>query len=316
MDIKLSYVSEKDIDLLVIEELVASNEFCNLFLSKMNRTDFTLISIQHSNNDIELGESDITAIFSNGKIKHALLIEDKIDAVAMPNQCGRYYDRGNLAINNGKYGSFDIFLIAPNEYIESNTEAKKYPYNITYEELIEFFENQSGPRSLYKLQTLKMAVDKKQSGYVPQTDHKITQFNKLYDAYKDEHFPQLHLNSYTGDRGPRAFWPSYRSFFKYGHITHKSDKGYVDLMFRGLGEHLGHINNCLKNILEGDMQIVQTGKSGSVRIYVPIIDFKGDFDKQVSNLNLVFQAVDRLTKLTSKINAAELFSPINPPLNE
>jgi hypothetical protein len=310
MEIKLSYVSEKDIDLLVIEELISSTEFCNIFLRKINKTSFKLISIQHSNNDVELGESDITAIFSNGNIKHALLIEDKIDAIAMPNQCGRYFSRGNLAVNKGIYDSFDIFLIAPKDYMVSNSEARKYPYKITYEELIEFFEKQTETRNLYKLEVLKLAVEKKQSGYVPQVDHKITQFNKLYDSYKDKHYPELHLNSYSGDRGPRAFWPSYRSFVKNGHITHKSNKGYVDLMFRGLGKHLGHISKCLENILDDDMLIVQTGKSGSVRIHVPVIDFKDDFDKQVSNLDLAFQAVTRLTKLSGEINTEKLFSPL------
>ena len=311
MEIKLSYVSEKDIDLLVIEELVSSTDFCDLFLRKIDKTEFNLISIQHSNNDVELGESDIIAIFSNNNLRHALLIEDKIDAVAMPNQCGRYFYRGKSGVTNGIYDSFDVFLVAPKEYTQSNLEAQKYPHHVTYEELIQFFNSQSGPRSIYKIETLKMAIEKKQFGYIPQTDHAITRFNKLYDSYKDEHFPQLHLNSYSGDRGPRAFWPSYRSYVKNGHITHKSDKGYVDLMFRGLGEHLGHISKCLMDILEDDMKIVQTGKSGSVRIYVPMIDFKGDFDKQIPNLNIVFNAVDRLTKLTSKINAADLFSPTN-----
>ena len=44
--------------------------------------------------------------------KHSFLIEDKIDAVAMPDQHDRYVKRGLKGVENGEYNGFDIFLFA------------------------------------------------------------------------------------------------------------------------------------------------------------------------------------------------------------
>ena len=44
--------------------------------------------------------------------KHSFLIEDKIDAVAMPDQHERYVKRGQKGVENGEYNGFDIILFA------------------------------------------------------------------------------------------------------------------------------------------------------------------------------------------------------------
>ena len=57
--------------------------------------------------DQEDGESDITVILSNEINKIALLIEDKIDAHAMPMQPERYIKRGKKGIENTNSFSFE-----------------------------------------------------------------------------------------------------------------------------------------------------------------------------------------------------------------
>ena len=90
---KFSDVSERDMDLLFLEEMASSQEFLNIFLAKIILSNAIVCSIEQSKVDVEYGESDMTVIVEKDGNKYGLLIEDKIDAVAMPNQSGRYTAR-------------------------------------------------------------------------------------------------------------------------------------------------------------------------------------------------------------------------------
>ena len=57
-----SDVSERDMDLLISEEIVSSFDFLALFLQKVGRVSATVSSVELSKSDAVLGESDITAI--------------------------------------------------------------------------------------------------------------------------------------------------------------------------------------------------------------------------------------------------------------
>ena len=105
MNLKFEKVLERDVDLLIISKLNNDNNFINFFLSKIDLNNCTIEEIEHSSKDND-GESDITIILNNSKEKIGLLIEDKIDAIAMPNQKERYNIRGNKGIDNKKYDNF------------------------------------------------------------------------------------------------------------------------------------------------------------------------------------------------------------------
>ena len=121
MNINMEKVFERDIDLLMINKFVNENKTCHFFSSKVGIENYLVESVQHSLMD-ENGESDITVILNNGTKKIAFLIEDKIDAIAMPNQRGRYDIRGNKGINNKEYEEYFVFIIAPKEYLDSNED--------------------------------------------------------------------------------------------------------------------------------------------------------------------------------------------------
>ena len=131
-----SDVSERDMDLLFLEEFVCSQEFLNIFLSKIDLLNATICSVEHSKVDVEFGESDLTIIVEKDGQRYGLLIEDKIDAIAMKNQSDRYLKRGENDKNKGDYSNYFVFIVAPEKYIQTNEEAKKYRYKVTYEECI------------------------------------------------------------------------------------------------------------------------------------------------------------------------------------
>jgi hypothetical protein len=136
---KFRDILEHDMDMLILEEFACSAEFTKIFLNKIGVDDAKVLLTWQSKTDAELGESDMTIVFERNDKKIALLIEDKIDAIAMPEQPARYVLRGNKGVTDGEYDTYYIFIVAPQEYLEKNEKAKEYPNSVSYEEIRDYF---------------------------------------------------------------------------------------------------------------------------------------------------------------------------------
>ena len=192
IEFKISYVSERDIDLMMVQELSSSIQFTSFVLSKVNLSEFKkIIQISHSLMHPTLGESDIVVKLDMGTHTHALFIENKIDAPAMQNQYQRYTIRAEEGLQKGEFNAYTILLIAPIRYLETNEEASKYPNRLSYESMLEYMGSNTVNASAYKSYLLHMAIDKEKSDYVPTPDENVTRFWQKYYSYKIQHFPHL-----------------------------------------------------------------------------------------------------------------------------
>lgn len=133
MEVFFESVLERDIDLLIMHRFsVLDSTFIGLFSEQAGirwNTDYHIESISHSvmTND---GESDIEIIIDDGKGRTAFLIENKIDAIAQPEQFNRYMVRANKAVEQGRYTDYKVFIVAPEKYLAGNKEASLYPYHV------------------------------------------------------------------------------------------------------------------------------------------------------------------------------------------
>lgn len=307
-------VTEKDMDMLFLEEIVSSTDFADIFLSRISLTGALVREVEHSKSDVEYGESDMTVIVEYKGLRHALLIEDKIDAVAMPNQCRRYFARGNAGIENGDYESFDVFIVAPEKYLRENDEAKEYPYRISYEDFVAYFEKRHDKRSRFKLQQIMQAITNQKTGYQVKENKKVTEFWEKYIEYQKQNYPGLSLISTKGPKGSKATWPQYKTFIREIPIYHKSEKGVVDLNFNGASDKImlleRMLNEQLGGLEENGLMVEVTGKSAVLRIRVPEIDFMQPFEKYTDELVVCFEAISRMTKLVKKLNAEQIRSTL------
>ena len=144
MEHKFRDILEHDMDMLILEEFTCSNKFAKIFLNKVGIDNAIVISTWQSKTDNELGESDMTVVFDCDGKKIALLIEDKIDAIAMPEQPSRYSLRGDKGIQDGDYDNYYVFIVAPRQYLDINEKAKEYPNRVSYEELKDVVFNNKG----------------------------------------------------------------------------------------------------------------------------------------------------------------------------
>ena len=294
MEFSIEKVSERDIDLYIINKFINDSKFKELFLKKINCKNYQVCKCLHSLSD-ENGESDITIILENDNRKIGLLIEDKINAIAMTEQYKRYVLRAEKQKHEGLFDDYYIFIIAPKSYIDSNTEAKKYDNKISYEEILDYISG-----DVYGESLIKKAIEEKKKGYEVIENKAVTLFwEKYYDLVENK-FSDLKLNRIKGPRGSNANWPIFSTQIKKIKIFHKADRGYVDLTFRSVSQYYSEVYDIVKNVLKENMKLEQTEKSLAIRIDVPEIDFKKGFEEQEENVIKCLEEVRELQEFMMK----------------
>lgn len=305
MNYKFSDVSERDMDLLFLEEFSCSEKFIKIFLSKIGIDNAEIIEFEHSKTDVAYGESDITIIVNHNGKKIALLIEDKIDAPAMENQCDRYAFRGDLGIKSKEYDAYFVFIVAPSKYLSENDEAKKYPYRVSYEECLDYFKNINDKRAEFKIQQIQSAISKQKNGYNPVISEEATSFWNNYIKYQNEHFKSLEIIGNNALKPVNSTWIIFRTNIEKARIIHKTEMGFVDLEFSGLGNKINELRDYLfcklDEVKRDEVKINKTGKSAVIRLKVPLIDFKTDFEEDQAKIEECLKVVVKLRDLSFKI---------------
>lgn len=283
MKFKIDTTLERDVDLLILEEFSVDKEFAKLFLNFVGVfDDFEIVESIHSKVDAEYGESDIVFILKVNNKLHALHIEDKINAIAMPKQYSRYFLRGEKDMDNGEYDSFSVVIVAPKRYLEMNKEAQKYENKVTYEQMVDFFEAKDDVRSNYKVALLKRAITEQGSGYQWEANPNVVRFCGDMYEYQRAEFPGM-------TKGTTAWWPTFKTIHKEIEIQFKANKGHCDLAFTRVPYH--ELYKSYKDKIYGEMQIVKTGKSSAIRIEVNPIEFEADFFDVVDDVKKALCAI-------------------------
>lgn len=307
---KFGNIQERDMDLLFMESLATDKEFAKLFLekAKIPYTNFEVLSIALSETEPGLGESDITAIFDINGIKYGILIEDKIDAPAMPKQCDRYYLRLKKAIDDGKYAQGFVFIICPEEYKAKNEDAKGYTLCVTYEECISYFSDLHSIAGQLKCQQLAQALE---TAKVPTwvKDPKAMDFFKKYRNYMEQHHSTLDLRNRKDSNG---WWPHYGTEYGNVYIYHKVSDKVVDLTFPKGAEKiltLRLIALWLNAHGVSNVYAVVTGKAAALRISVPFLNQHEPFENaNTDDVEMCFNAIETLSNFASLLAQAKIMT--------
>lgn len=262
------------------------------------------IQLSKSDND---GESDITVIIQADNKKIGLLIEDKINAVAMDEQCNRYTIRGNKGKKNKEYDDFYVFIVAPQKYYESNEEAKKYDHYVSYEECKSYLETKDDVLSGIWKQQIEQAIEKGKKQSNVTYNPKRMEFLKKYIEYQKKYFKdELDIANNPDNEGAGG-WVHFRVRLNNAYILHKAERGFMDLTFSGTAEKKSSIFEFMESRIHElgfkDVKCYVTGKAMAYRINVPIIDFEKPFDDcDKAELTTCLEAAKKLTELAKIIS--------------
>jgi hypothetical protein len=172
------HVRERDIDLLLLEELYSSDKFQTHFLDLLRSSAESRsphkslpshIKFQAARRSIwdEYGQCDLLVKLNDKEERcWLLLIEDKIDAELQPSQADRYRERGEEYKRSGCCCEYLIALAAPWRYLAKGD--KGWDAIISYEDVRKWFDDARELRSRrpYKLALLDAALAAKQPASV------------------------------------------------------------------------------------------------------------------------------------------------------
>lgn len=298
MLLPLKAIQERDVDLLIVEELSCNPCFRSWFLQKtIGSQQCDHSEVWHSLSEPGMGESDIIFKVSRDKFSHLFLIENKVDADFQPNQSERYRKRGQFYIEKGMCADFHTVLTAPKLY---SANVDEFDFTITYEDMMAWFEiaHDLGNRGAFKAMVLRTAIEKIRRGYFAVGDKHVTKFWLEYYKHVSFNFPNLNMKK-PGLRIPKLssfirFYPQKIKRMKNVSLLHKFAYGNVDLQLDGMGEHLPQLKEKYGSRLLPNMKLVRAGKSACFRIQVDELNATKPFDAQLDAVDKALNEVEAL----------------------
>jgi hypothetical protein len=293
VDVRVRGIFERDIDLLILEELVASAEFLRWFLGKVGlgasgQLQAAARSVATSNGETDL---ELTVVDDGGVTR--LLIENKVDAGLQPRQPERYAERAEAYLRSRECEKSLTVLIAPEEYARTIVG---FGQTLTYESILQWFEGRGeDERTRFKCLMLREAIERGSVGWTLVPDQQATDFWQRYWELAMSIAPELGM--------PRpGVKPATSSFIRFRPLSlpprieliHKVPYGNVDLQFAGMALRAEHFSQEFSRELENGMRIEQASKSLVVRIAVPRIELKGPFDSSLESVRKGILAAKQL----------------------
>ncbi|HWO89883.1 MAG TPA: PD-(D/E)XK nuclease family protein [Gemmatimonadales bacterium] len=279
-EIDIPGVCERDLDLLLLEEFVASRPFFEWFMNQIGIPASAQLRRAARSTSTSSGESDLDLTLDCGTHLVRVLIENKIDATLQPRQAQRYTERARQYIRSGECDACVTVIIAPNEYFPDDSDTLGFDRRISYEALLRWFDSASqlGPRGRYKQVLLQHALDRGRRGWQLVPDEVTTAFWRRYWELANSLAPQLQMPAPSEKPATSAFIR-----FKPAalpptvELLHKVPHGNVDLQFSGMADRLAELHRQFGGQLRHGMRIERAFKSAVVRISVPRVDVRAPF---------------------------------------
>lgn len=283
--ISVAGICERDIDLLLLEELHSSECFQSWFLKRIigrSAVDQKFVSASYSVRQT-LGESDLEAWFCDGDDRRiCVLVENKINANPQPEQADRYKKRAVAYLEQHKASSAYTAIVAPQTYLNGRS-ARGFDADLSYEEIGEWFSTAEnmGTRGQYKIALLTLAVEKGKIGYLPVEDRAVSEFWQEYWQCANEYAPELQMDRPRPKAAgsgfvhfrPHSLPPSVR-------FLHKLTDGFVDLESARMGKSISDLRQSYEAVLPTGARIERAHKSGVIRIDVPKLNANLAFPEQ------------------------------------
>jgi hypothetical protein len=211
-------------------------------------------------------EADVVATFrTKTNLVHRLFIENKIDAILMPEQLERYLRRAEGEVRRQIISGFSVLFLTPSNYLSATLPGGVK--QISFEELAQALASQGDLRSQYRASLLMRALPIRtpaaRDAHVSATDPYIKDWWDRVYAMLDREFPGFFVHK---TRYPRSvyFAPETSGQGRYLRVDFKGHKGQVDLAFKNIS--VAALTEYVSNMGELPGQIVSNGKSSAIQI--------------------------------------------------
>jgi hypothetical protein len=178
-------ISERDLDLLQLEELHADTGYADWFAARIGLGGYRFVSAEHSvsaSANGQSGETDVLAFFESGPSHIAVMIEDKVAANFTTRQAHRYHERGEKLRVLGKCTGYQTVLVAPESYLAGVPSNDPWQHRVSVEVLAQWFAAQSDFRAKWRHTILTKIVSRAAGVLRPNQEH-LHRFYEAFDHY-------------------------------------------------------------------------------------------------------------------------------------
>jgi hypothetical protein len=290
----IAWLRERDVDLLLCSELHARGTLANLFASRLGLEGGRLERAWVSHRE-DGRESDLVIRMVRDTETVLALTENKIAADFQPGQVNAYAERSRKWIEADGVRCSTV-LVAPKGYF-SRSGAKDFDICIAYEDMNAALRCSGDPRSAFLADVLLQGVDAYRRGWVAVPDDIVTSLMEAFWGLATSIAPLLNMKR-PEPKPKGSTWIDFpnaaglEGLGKRVLIVYKAERGKVDLQFAATNE--SKLRHRAANILAPDMEISRAGKSASIRLLVPKIEFSVAADGQEPRLKAGLVACERL----------------------
>jgi hypothetical protein len=259
---------ERDIDMLMAEELRVSAEFGAWVMGRFGiSAEFVFPAVSSNVSVVEDGsEADVVATFrTKTGLHHRLFVENKISAVLMPEQLERYVRRAEGEMRRELIAGFSVLLFAPSRY--PRRALPERVARIDFEEAAVALSCRGDLRSQYKasllMKALPLLTSAARDAQVVVTEPYVKDWWDAVYAMLEHEFGGYFVHK---TRYPRSvyFAPETLGQASYLRVDFKGHKGEVDLAFRGVSA--AALSAALSLMENPPGRVISNGKSSSIRI--------------------------------------------------
>ena len=270
----LTHATERDIDLILIEELKCSVEFVKWFSNKIS-ADINVSLVWSASNVVHSKrrlhnrrEIDITLYLESPDRRTIILIENKLDTAPQPRQAESYLEEATALVNSGEASAVYTVLVAPRAYLDqASVFARKFNTTISYEDVAQFFTYRAGKelgelahRLSHRHALLDQAITKARRGYQAVRMPEVEEFNAQYvsllrsSGLDLEPGPSMLKEGRPGESKTMIFaptalpkWP----FLPQTRLVHQLREGNANINFYGWGNFFTRLASVIAPDLEG-----------------------------------------------------------------
>ena len=321
----LSHATERDIDLLLVEELRCSHVFRDRFISELSLLTGAPLShrdgrVSHSRRRMHSRrEIDILLEIDGDDGRYAVLIENKLDTTEQPQQAESYRLEA-VALATEGFGVALTVLVCPEAYAaKASIFAKKFDAVVTYERILAILNSRADVevgelafRLRYRAELVSQAIGKGRRGYQAVPLAAVGNFTRAYVAMLGEigialpPGPSM-LKDAPAESKTMIFAPSALpkwDFLPQTRLVHQLREGNANICLYGWGDHFSYLAGEMAPALAGTpYRLVPTinkrvgGRAGLMIVAdTPQVDNLADFDTQRGQIEVGMRAAAALAK--------------------
>ncbi len=270
----LTHATERDVDLLLVEELKCSPAFVTWFIGRVSaKLGKSFVwkgsSVAHSKRRLHnKREIDITLYLESEAGRTIVLVENKLDTDPQPRQAESYLEEAVALVAGGEAQAVHTVLVAPQAYLRLASEfTGKFNSAISYEEIAQFISDRSNheagelsARLSHKHALLNQAITKARRGYEAVPVAEIEAFNAKYVGLlgdfgvRLEPGPSMLKVGRPGESKTMIFAPAALpkwSFLPQTRLVHQLREGNANINFYGWGGLFTRLASVIAADLDG-----------------------------------------------------------------